>query len=84
MVHIDSIRQARFKRPSLGGRLPSPTISLTSFSTRDRLQKWAGSVATARMRCEVDPVFALRLIESGGPVLYRLRLRPSKCSRLTC
>ena len=36
---------------------------------RDGLPLWGGSVATERLRRDVDLLFALRLIEPGGACL---------------
>jgi hypothetical protein len=40
--------------------------------TRDGLPMWGGSVATNRLRREVDLLFALRLVEPDGRRPYRL------------
>jgi hypothetical protein len=40
--------------------------------TRDGLPMWGGSVATNRLRREVDLLFALRLVEPDGRHFYRL------------
>lgn len=39
---------------------------------RDGLPMWGGSVATDRLRRDVDLLFALRLIEPAGACPYRL------------
>jgi hypothetical protein len=39
---------------------------------RDGLPMWGGSMATARLRREVDLLFAMRLIEPAGTSAYRL------------
>ncbi len=36
------------------------------------LPMWGGSLATARLRHEVELLLALRLVEPGGQVPYRL------------
>jgi len=40
--------------------------------TRDGLPMWRGSMATDRLRREVDLLFALRLIEPDDTLPYRL------------
>ena len=39
---------------------------------RDGMPMWGGSVATDRLRREVDLLLALRLLERAGAVPYRL------------
>jgi len=39
---------------------------------RDGLPMWGGSVATHRLRREVDLLLALRLLEPAGALPYRL------------
>ncbi len=39
---------------------------------RDGLPMWGGSVATDRLRRDVDLLLALRLVEPAGAIPYRL------------
>lgn len=42
------------------------------WRARDGLPMWGGSVATERLRREMELLFALRLVEPSGTCLYRL------------